>query len=66
MLLLLDAKRLGCNTPCAKTGKCIKADEFITAGCEGAGRICSNYVVSGRQQAAERIKVIICNEDLGY
>lgn len=62
----LNAKRLGCNTPCAKLGRCIKADEPISAGCDSPERICVNYVVSGRQRIKDRIKVIICNESLGY
>lgn len=62
----MNAKRLGCNTPCAKTGICCKADEPIASGCSSNDRICVNYVVSGRQRIKDRIKVIICNEDLGY
>ena len=37
-------------------------------GCMSDGRICCNYVLSGRQIARlkDRIKVIIINEELGY
>ena len=62
----LNAKRLGCDTPCAKNGVCIKPDELPAAGCNSPQRICANYVVSGRQRIKDRIKVIICNESLGY
>ncbi len=58
--------RLGCKTPCAELGHCIKADAPITEGCQSPDRICVNYVVSGRQRIKDRIKVIIVNEELGY
>ena len=50
--------RLSCDTPCAKTGSC--------AHCHGDGRICCSYVRLGQQRVADRIKVIIVNENLGY
>ena len=62
----LNTKRLGCNTPCAKLGYCIKADRPIPEGCDSPERICVNYLVSGRQRVKDRVKVIICNESLGY
>ena len=62
----LNTKRLGCNTPCAKLGHCIKADRPIPEGCDSPERICVNYLVSGRQRVKDRVKVIICNESLGY
>lgn len=62
----LNTKRLGCNTPCAKLGKCIKADRSIPEGCDSPERICVNYLVSGRQRVKDRVKVVICNESLGY
>ncbi|MBE6796797.1 MAG: lactate utilization protein [Ruminococcaceae bacterium] len=62
----LNAKRLGCNTPCAKTGKCIALDGDIADGCQSSARICASYVVSGRQRVKDRIKVIIVDEKLGY
>lgn len=62
----LNVKRLGCNTPCAKLGHCIKADRPIPEGCDSPERICVNYLVSGRQRVKDRVKVIICNESLGY
>lgn len=50
--------RLDCNTPCAKTGEC--------AHCRSDARICCSYVRLGQQRVADRIKVIIVNESLGY
>lgn len=62
----LNAKRLGVNTPCAKTGVCSKAEEGMGSGCSTPDRICANFVVSGYQREKGRIKVIICNQQLGY
>ncbi len=61
--------RLGCDTYCAKTGKCVslgKADREMYDGCKGAGRICCNYVVCAQQRHVDRIKVIFVGEELGY
>ena len=62
----LNTKRLGCNTPCAKSGICIKPDGMPSEGCDSPDRICVNYVVGGKQRIKDRVKVIICNENLGY
>ncbi len=53
-----NAARLGCETPCAKTGKC--------AHCRSDARICCSYVRLGQQRVQDRIKVIIVDEELGY
>ncbi len=62
--------RLNCPTPCQKTGHCISIDldkgTEMTAGCEGAGRICCSYLVSAQQRHASRIKVVLVEEELGY
>lgn len=61
--------RLGCDTYCAKTGKCVsldKKDSLMPDGCGSEGRICCNYVVSAMQRKKDRIKVIIVGEELGY
>lgn len=62
--------RLGCQTPCAKTGHCVSIDmgndDYMPAGCQTDARICCNYVVSAKQRHKDRIKLIIVNEDLGY
>lgn len=56
--------RLNCDTPCAKTGKCISED--LAKGCLSPQRICSGYVISSYQRDTDRVKVILCNESLGY
>lgn len=61
-----NAKRLSCETYCASFGICKGAEGSITAGCGGEGRICCNYLISGPQRHAGRIKVILVNEELGY
>ena len=50
--------RLNCNTPRAVTGGC--------GHCHSDGRICCSYVRLSQQRVADRIKVIIVNENLGY
>lgn len=56
----INAKRLNKNTPCIKKGSCVD--------CNCDDRICSDYVVLGRQNIVNkgRIKVIIVNKELGY
>ena len=64
-----NAKRLGCQTPCAKTGQCLALQQGKTglcSGCSAPQRICSSYTVLGWQQQKGRIKVILCGEELGY
>ncbi len=63
-----NAKRLHCDTPCAKVGVCIAAgeDHEICDGCQRDSRICANYVLSGRQREKGRITVILVGEALGY
>ena len=53
-----NTKRLHSGTPCEATGSC--------AHCRSSGRICCSYVRMGQQRVADRIKVIIVNESLGY
>jgi len=65
----LNCKRLGNRTPCAETGRCISLDRgetAMTAGCASPGRVCCEYLVSGRQKIKDRIKVILVGEALGY
>lgn len=64
-----NAVRLSCSTPCAKLGKCVslmKDQSEITDGCYSNDRICASYLISGRQGIKDRIRVIICKENLGY
>lgn len=56
--------RLNCDTPCAKTGRCISED--LAKGCLSPQRICSGYVISSYQREKDRVKVILCGESLGY
>ena len=64
-----NCKRLGLDTPCSRTGKCVslsKDEHFMSDGCTGDTRICCSYTILGYQRAKNRIKVIIVNEDLGF
>ena len=65
----LNAKRLSCDTYCAKFGKCVslsKDSPEVTDGCGSKSRICSQYLVSGKQRNAGRITIVLVNETLGY
>ena len=59
-----NVKRLNCKTYCAVNGEC-KGNE-VGSGCLSESRICCDYVVSSYQRFENRIKVIICQEELGY
>ena len=64
-----NAKRLSCNTPCEKLGHCVSAfsdGAEICDGCQAEFRICSNYLISAKQMVKDRIKVVLCREELGY
>jgi hypothetical protein len=52
-----NAKRLNCNTPCAKTGFC--------ADCNSPERICRITHIMERKPRVADIHVLIVNEDLG-
>lgn len=61
--------RLGIDSPCSKTGECASMNfenREICDGCLNDARICSTYVLSGYQRIKDRIKVIICKENMGY
>lgn len=53
-----NATRLGCETPCTKTGHCMN--------CSAPQRICATTVIMGRQRVQNRVKVILVGEELGY
>lgn len=53
-----NAVRVGASTPCISTGVC--------ADCKAADRICSMELLTGHQRIANRIKVIIIDENLGF
>ncbi len=46
------------NTPCVKTGKCVD--------CASEEKLCSSYVKMGFQKEANRVKVIVLNEEYGF
>ena len=50
--------RLNNNTPCALTGKCVN--------CLNSKTICNHTVITRRSGIADRIHVIMVNENLGY
>lgn len=52
-----NAKRLNCNTPCAKTGFC--------ADCNSPERICRITHIMDRKPRVADIHVLVVNEDLG-
>lgn len=52
-----NARRLGCNTPCAKTGFC--------ANCNSPDRICRITHVMDKKPRVADIHVLVVNEDLG-
>lgn len=62
----LNAKRLSCDTYCAKNGACAGVEGGMTLGCGTDARICCNYLVSARQRHKDRIKVIFVGESVGY
>jgi len=53
-----NARRLNCNTPCARTGLC--------ADCNSPERICRVIQVMERKPRVADLHVLIVNEDLGF
>ena len=62
----LNAKRLNCDTYCHRVGYCKGLDGGMTDGCGSPSRICCQYLISGMQREADRIKVILVGEDCGF
>ncbi|MGD9140578.1 MAG: lactate utilization protein [bacterium] len=54
----MNARRLGQDTPCARTGRC--------ADCSSPDRICSLTLVIEKQKSKDRMHVILINEELGF
>ncbi|MEY8391465.1 lactate utilization protein [Lachnospiraceae bacterium 45-W7] len=54
----INAIRLRRNTPCAATGLC--------CDCQSPECICAQTVITRRSNKADRIKVILIGEELGY
>ena len=61
----LNARRLSCDTYCAKTGHCVKNDATYE-GCKSPGRICRSRLISDEQRVKGRIKVIFVGESVGF
>ena len=62
----LNAKRLGLDTPCAKLGKCCAENGGVGSGCKSDNRICINFVATAFQRKKDRVKVILCADNMGY
>lgn len=62
--------RLNIDNPCAKLGHCVSLlnnpDPDFADGCSKDTRICCDYLISALQRQADRIMVILVNENLGY
>ncbi len=62
-----NCQRLAKNNYCAYKNECMAINgESLSDGCKSESRICCSYIVQSYQLIKDRIKVIICNEDLGY
>ncbi len=53
-----NARRLGFDTPCSKTGQC--------SDCNSPQRICRITTIIERQPRASQLQVCLINEDLGF
>ncbi len=58
--------RLGIDTYCARTGKCVSLLGENPEIYEGCNRICCDYLISAKQRKEGRINIILVNENLGY
>lgn len=54
----INSIRLKRNTPCVKTGVC--------HDCNVADCICANIVITRNSHIKNRIKIVLCEEDLGF
>ena len=54
----INAQRFGLNTPCAKTGSCMN--------CKSPDTICCQFLITRFSHHADRIHVILVNDDLGF
>ena len=62
-----NCQRLAKNNYCAHKNECMAiGEDSFTDGCNSETRICCSYIVQSYQVIKDRIKVIICNQDLGY
>ena len=53
-----NAQRFGLSTPCAKTGACLD--------CKAIDTICCQFLITRFSRQADRIHVILVNDNLGY
>lgn len=53
-----NAQQFDVNTPCKKTGKCYD--------CKSPDTICCQFLITRYSRHADRIHVVLVNEDLGY
>lgn len=58
--------RLGLDTPCAKLGRCCVPEGGIGTGCKSPNRICISFVATAFQRDKNKVKVILCEDNLGY
>ncbi len=62
-----NCQRLAKNNYCTYKNECMAINgNSLSDGCKSESRICCSYIVQSCQLIKDRIKVIICNEDLGY
>ena len=54
----INAQRFGLNTPCTKTGACMD--------CKSPDTICCQFLITRFSRHADRIHVILVNDDLGF
>jgi L-lactate utilization protein LutC len=54
----INAQRFGLQTPCSKTGTCMD--------CKSPDTICCQFLITRYSRHADRIHVILVNEDLGF
>ena len=54
----INAQRFGLNTPCAKTGSCMN--------CKSPDTICCQFLITRYSRHANRIHVILVNDNLGF
>lgn len=54
----VNAQRVGSQAPCTKTGSC--------ANCKSPSTICCQFLVTRYSRHADRIHVILVNENLGF
>ena len=54
----INSVRIGVNTPCTKTGTCMN--------CKSPDTICCQFLITRFSRHADRIHVILVNDDLGF